>query len=61
MTDNVSDIGAMREQRINSFNEFIFVSEDTLLGLPVGAAAACPELDMSDIAAGPAAFIVHTA
>ena len=61
VTDNVTDIGALREQRINGLNEFIFVCEDTLLGLRVNAAAGCPELDASDIAAGAAAFIVHAA
>ena len=61
MADNVSDIGALGEQGINGFNQFIFVCEDMLVGLRVNAAAACPELDASDIAAGTTASIVHAA
>ena len=61
MADNVTDIGALTEQRINDFNELIFVGKDSLLGLRVAAATGFPELDASGKAAGAAAFVVHAA
>ena len=61
VTENVTDIGTLREQRIDGLNEFTFICEDTLLGLRVNAAAVCPELDASDIAADTAGFIGHAA
>ena len=61
MADNVTDIGALREQGINGFNEFIFVCEDTLLDPRVNAAAGFPEFDASSIAAGMTNFIVRAA
>jgi hypothetical protein len=61
VADNVTNIGAVREQGVNGFNKFIFVCEDTLMGLRVNAAAGGPELDASDVAAGTTAFIVYAA
>jgi hypothetical protein len=42
-------------------DEFIFVCEDTLLGLRLNAGAGFPELDASGKAAGITAFIVRAA
>jgi hypothetical protein len=61
VTDNVTDIGALREQGINGFDKFIFVCEDTLLGLRENTAARFPELDASGIAAGMTTLIVRAA
>jgi len=61
VVEDVTYIGAMREQGIDSLNELIFVCEDTLLGLRVNALASRPELDVSGIAAGTTAFIMHAA
>lgn len=61
MAHDVTDIGAVREQGVNGFNEFIFVREDTLLNPRAIAAAGSPGLNASDVAAGTTAFIMHAA
>ena len=61
VTDHVSDVRSLGEHRIDGFNQFIFVREDTLLGLCVTAAAICPKLDASNVAAATIGFIMHAA
>ena len=52
LTENVTDVGAARKQRVNGFDEFTFIGEDTLPGFDAGAHASGPGLDAGDVAAG---------
>jgi hypothetical protein len=61
VVDNVSDIGAPREQGVHRINEFIFVCKNAFIGFCVRTAASCPQLDASEIAAPPATFVVQAA
>ena len=60
VADNITDIGAVMEQRVDGLNEFIFVCEDSLPGLRVNASPSGPELDVSDIATGTTSFLGST-
>ena len=52
VTENITDVGASRKQRVNGFDELTFISEDTLPGFGAGAHASGPGLDAGDVAAG---------
>ena len=60
MAENIADIRAVGEQRVDGFNEFIFVHKGILFSFGMSAISDGPELDVSDIAAGETAFVVHT-
>jgi hypothetical protein len=61
MAKNITDIGALREQRVDSFNEFIFVQKGTFLSFSMSATSDGPEPDVSDVAAGETIFVVRAA
>jgi hypothetical protein len=61
MAKNITDIGALREQRVDCFNEFIFVQKGTFLSFSVSADSDGPEPDVSDVAAGETSFVVLAA
>ena len=59
VTENVTDVGAARKQRVNGFDELTFIGEDTFPGFGAGAHASGPGLDAGDVAAGAVRFIVR--
>ena len=58
VTENVTDVGAARKQRVNGFDELTFIGEDTFR-FGAGAHASGPRLDAGDVAAGAVRFIVR--
>ena len=59
VTENVTDVGAARKQRVNGFDELTFIGKDTLAGFGAGAHASGPWLDAGDVAAGVVTFAVR--
>lgn len=61
MAKNITDIGAVREQGVDGFNEFIFVLKGKLLSFGMSANLDGPKPDVSDVAAGETIFVVCAA
>ena len=59
VTEDITDVGAARKQRVNGFDEVTFIGEDALAGFGSGAHASGPGLDAGDVAAGAIRFIVR--
>jgi hypothetical protein len=51
VSENVSNIGATREERIHHFNQFAFISKEALVFFSLHSEARCPGLDANNVAA----------
>ena len=56
MAQNITDIGAVREQGVQGLSQFIFIHKGTLLILGLSVISARPESDIRDVAAGETSF-----
>src|SRR5580704_5842589 len=59
MAKNITDIGAVRKQRVDGFNEFIFVHKGIFLIFSMSATSGGPEPYISEVAAGETTFVVR--
>jgi hypothetical protein len=59
MAKNITDIGAVREKRVDDFNKFIFVQKCIFVTFSMSATSDGPEPDISDVAAGETTFVVR--
>ena len=59
VTENITDVGAARKQRVNGFDEVTFIGEDALAGFGACAHASGPGMDAGDVAAGAVRFLVR--
>jgi hypothetical protein len=51
MSDDISNIRARRQERIHYFNQFVFITEETLVSLSRRSESRCPGLDANNVAA----------
>jgi hypothetical protein len=59
MAENITDIGAMWKQRVDSLDEFVFVHKSMFLSLFMRATSDAPEPDASNVVAGKANIVVR--
>src|SRR5579871_1163157 len=59
MAKNITDIGAAREQRVDGFNEFIFVPKGIFLTFNISATSDGPEPNANCVAADETTFVVR--
>ena len=52
VSENVSNIGATREERIHHFNQLAFISKEALVFFSLHSEARGPGLDANNVAAG---------
>lgn len=59
MAKNITDIGPLRKQWVNGFDEITVIAEGTLMGFCAGADASSPGSDSSKVTARVDAFVMR--
>jgi hypothetical protein len=60
VAENITDIGAVRKQRIDDFNKFVFVPKGMLVSFGMRARSKVPKPNVSGVEAGETVFVMCT-